>query len=94
MIRNNRHPYLSGVTKQITDQMTTMDTGIYLLEKTYSRGLDTKFKVDSTVMIIAEVDDYSELIQMVGRSSRSRGLCESYLFSVGSENSFQLIQRL
>jgi len=35
---------------------------VLLLEKSMSRGLDTKFRVDSIVLITCEVKNYNELL--------------------------------
>ena len=45
-------------------------------------------------MILTQVTSYHELLQMIGRSSRTRGVCEGTLFSVGQERANQVIERL
>lgn len=64
------------------------------MRNAHCRGLDIRFKVDTAVFILANVKSHHELFQMVGRSSRSRGVCDSILFIVGKEKSSELIQRL
>lgn len=70
------------------------DYGILYIETADSRGTDTRFAKDSIVMILDKVDSYHDLLQMVGRSSRSRKACECILFNKGSENDSSLIDRL
>jgi hypothetical protein len=59
-----------------------------------SRGVDTRFKKDAQVMILSSVTSYLELQQMVGRSSRSRGVCDGTLYIVGNEKQYQVIDRI
>ena len=56
--------------------------------------MDTRFRKDALVLISAEVRSYHELQQMIGRSSRTRGVCEGVLYHVGQESSLQVIDRL
>ena len=58
------------------------------------RGVDTRFRKDALVLISAEVRSYHELQQMIGRSSRTRGVCEGVLYNVGQESSMQVVDRL
>ena len=44
-------------------------------------------------MILTQMTSYHELLQMIGRSSRTRGV-EGTLFSVGQERANQVIERL
>ena len=45
-------------------------------------------------MILTQMTSYYEPLQMIGRSSRTRGVCEGTLFSVGQERASQVIERL
>ena len=65
-----------------------------LLTNEESRGIDTRFRKDSIVLIGSEVSTYHELQQIIGRSSRSRGVTESILYTVGEERATQVIERL
>lgn len=65
-----------------------------MLDSKLSRGLDLRFKTDAVVFITAAVKTSHQLVQMVGRSSRTRGVCESSLFHIGNEKSSELMQRL
>ena len=49
------------------------------------RGVDTRFRKDARVLITCPVDSYQDLQQMVGRSSRSRGVCDGVLYLVSEE---------
>ena len=59
--------------------------GVLLLSSEEGRGVDSRFRKDAIVIIMAEVHSYHELQQMVGRSSRSRGVCEGILYLIGEE---------
>jgi len=76
------------------EHIKTIENGILLLQGDNSRGIDTRFKVDSQVLIIADVKTNHELIQMIGRSSRTRGICESYMFIRGQEKRSVVMQKL
>ena len=65
-----------------------------LLKASEGRGVDCRFRKDALVLIAAEVDSYHELQQMVGRSSRSRGICEGVLYTVGTQTASQVVDRL
>ena len=54
-----------------------------VIKPSEARGVDTRFRKDAVVLIAAQVTSYLELQQMVGRSSRTRGVCEGFLYNVG-----------
>ena len=56
--------------------------------------MDTRFRKDAIVLIATEVSNYHELLQMVGRSSRTRGVCEGILYVIGQERPVQVVERL
>jgi cation transport regulator ChaC len=56
--------------------------------------VDTRFRKDALVLIATEVRSYHELQQMIGRSSRTRGICEGILYNIGEESVLQVIDRL
>ena len=58
------------------------------------RGVDTRFRRDAIVLVAVAVQSYHELQQMVGRSSRSRGVCEGILYNIGHEKPVQVMDRL
>ena len=51
--------------------------GMLLLSPGEARGTDIRFRKVARVLIICPVQTYHELQQMVGRSSRTRGVCEA-----------------
>jgi cation transport regulator ChaC len=59
---------------------------VLLLLPSEARGVDTRFRKDALVIIASEVGSYHELQQMIGRSSRQRGVCEGILYTVGEES--------
>lgn len=65
-----------------------------LIEGSECRGVDTRFAVDASVLIIADVRTFHSLQQMSGRSSRSRNVCESTYYTVTKESRNQIIDRL
>ena len=59
-----------------------MQKGAVLLNKTFGRGINLRFSVDSEVLVLVN-KDYIPLPlvhQMVGRSSRRQGLCYGAVF--------------
>jgi hypothetical protein len=50
--------------------------------------------VDAAVLIVGKVDSMHQMQQMSGRSSRTRGVCESTLYIVTSESRNQVTDRL
>jgi hypothetical protein len=75
-------------------EVRTWDYGILFLSREESRGVDTRFKSDAQVMILSTVTSYHELQQMVGRSSRSRGVCSGTLYVVSEEKQYQVIEKI
>ena len=65
-----------------------------VLSREEGRGVDTRFRKDAIVLITSEVGNYHELLQMIGRSSRTRGVCEGILYVVTQEKQGQVIERL
>ena len=59
-----------------------------------AREVDTRFRKDALVLIATEVQSYLELQQMIGRSSRTRGVCEGVLYNKGDESALQVVDRL
>ena len=70
------------------------DYGVLMIKAKEGRGVDTRFKKDALVLIVADVSSYLELQQMIGRSSRTRGVCEGVLYNVGEESALQVVDRL
>ena len=74
--------------------MRDWDYGVLLLSPTDARGLDTRFRKDSHVLVLAQVQTYHELQQMIGRSSRTRGVCQGSLFLISDERGGKVLERL
>ena len=64
------------------------------IDKTEYRGSDARFAKDARVLITATPEDFNEYLQMLGRASRSRNLCEGVMFTSTSEKPTQVLQRL
>ena len=45
--------------------------GVLAVNKAFGRGTDLKFSIDSHVVVCFEPENMSELLQLVGRSSRT-----------------------
>jgi len=74
-----------GGQQHILSEVRNWDYGVLLLTREEGRGVDTRFKRDAIVLIATAVSSYHELQQMVGRSCRTRGICEGMLYLVGEE---------
>ena len=64
-----------------------------LLNAEEGRGVDTRFKKAAHVVILAKVQSHHEVQQMIGRSCRTRGVCEGTLYAVGEERPIQVMER-
>lgn len=94
LLSQNKFKFIESSTANYLEEVRQWDYGLLLLNREEGRGVDTRFKKASHVMILTQVTSYHELLQMIGRSSRTRGVCEGTLFSVGQERSNQVIERL
>ena len=94
LLKCHNYTIYKGSTERVIEHIKTIENGILLLQGDNCIGIDTRFKVDSQVLIIADVKTNHELIQMIGRSSRTRGICESYMFIRGQEKSSVVMQKL
>ena len=79
-VQTNKLKHLAGVENDHLQQIKSWDYGILFLKADECRGVDTRFAKDALVIIISEVKSYHELLQMIGRSNRSRGSCEATLY--------------
>lgn len=61
-LKKMKYTYASDISDSTLAQISEWDTGVLLLERSISRGLDTRFKVDSLVLITCEVMNYNELL--------------------------------
>ena len=71
----NKMVFADRCTESVLDDIRKWDYGVLLLNPHQGRGIDTRFQRDAHVMVLAKVSSYHELKQMVGRSSRTRGVC-------------------
>lgn len=66
-------------------KVKNLNYGVMLLQSHECRGLDIKFNKDALVLIIAKVETFSEYHQMLGRSSRTRDVCDGIMYTSTSE---------
>jgi hypothetical protein len=90
----NKLKHVFGVCSDHLQQIKAWEYGILFLLANEARGVDTRFAKDAFVVIVADLTSYQELLQMVGRSSRSRGTCESNLYIDTQESQSQVMERL
>ena len=93
-IKENNFTYYKGSSRETLSNIKDQCRGILLLEKNECRGVDTRFQKDARVIITAVPDDYNQYLQMIGRASRTRGISEGIMFSVGNEKPSHVIQRM
>lgn len=86
--------FFTGISKETLSQIRNLSNGILLITKEESRGVDIRFSKDSRVLIISSVDTYSEYQQMLGRSSRTRDICDGILYSSTTEKASHVLKRL
>lgn len=94
ILKENRFRFLETLNDMALDEIKQWEYGVLLLNPEQGRGVDTRFKKTAHVMIMGEVTSLHELQQMVGRSSRTRGVCEGTLYTVGAERPHQVLDRL
>lgn len=74
-LRKNKQKFAEGGSFKILSEIRNWDYGVLLLNSDEGRGVDTRFKKNSIVLIAVPINNYHEVQQMMGRSSRSRGIC-------------------
>ena len=82
-IKASKFKYAEGGHQNVLADIRSWEYGLLLLTREEGRGVDTRFRKDAIVLIATEVSNYHELLQMVGRSSRTRGVCEGILYVIG-----------
>ena len=92
--RENKWKWVDSSSPNYLIEIRSWDYGLLLLNQAEGRGIDTRFKRPSHVMIIAKVQSNHEVQQMIGRSCRTRGVCEGSLYNVGLEKPSQVSERL
>ena len=85
LLKASKYRYAIGGQESVLHEIRSWDYGVLLLSAKEGRGVDARFRRDAIVLVLAEVHTYHELQQMVGRSSRSRGVCEGVLYLIGNE---------
>ena len=75
-------------------EVRSWEYGLLILNREEGRGVDSRFKRDAMVLMSTEVSDYHELQQMVGRSSRTRGICQGTLYVISQDKPQQVAERL
>jgi hypothetical protein len=94
ILRANKYKFAEGGSLNVLATVRSWEYGVLLLSKEEGRGVDTRFKRDAFVLIACQVSTHHELSQMVGRSSRSRGVCEGVLYTVGEDRPVQVMEKL
>ena len=84
-LNDSKMKHAEGGQQYTLAEVRSWDYGVLLLSREEGRGVDTRFKRDAIVLIATAVSSYHELQQMVGRSCRTRGICEGILYLVGEE---------
>ena len=82
-IKASKFKYAEGGHQHVLAEIRSWEYGVLLLTREEGRGVDTRFRKDAIVLIATEVSNYHELLQMVGRSSRTKGVCEGILYVIG-----------
>lgn len=90
----NKYRFLEGVEDRVLDEVRSWEYGVLLLSPQQGRGIDTRFRRTALVMIACEVASMHEVQQMVGRSCRTRGVCQGTLYHVGQERAHHVMDRL
>ena len=93
-IKASKFKYAEGGHQHVLADIRSWEYGVLLLTREEGRGVDTRFRKDAIVLIATEVSNYHELQQMVGRSSRTRGVYEGILYVTGQERPVQVVERL
>ena len=75
ILQSNKFKYQTSGDANELIKIRDWDYGVLLLSPMEGRGVDTRFRRDSHVLILAQVKTYHELQQMIGCSSRTRGVC-------------------
>ena len=90
----NKMKYLDQCSEDMLDSIRQCDYGVLVLNPQQGRGIDTRFQRDAHVMVLAKVTSYHELKQMVGRSSRTRGVCQGTLYVVSEDRAVHIMDKL
>lgn len=77
-----------GLKPDTLAKIKDWEYGVLLLEAKDCRGIDTRFGKDAKVLIVASIATYSEYIQILGRSSRTRKVSDCILYNLGCEKAY------
>jgi hypothetical protein len=94
LLKAEQYKYALGADRAVLADIRQWDYGVLILSPEQGRGVDARFRRDALVLVTTPVTTYHELQQMIGRSSRSRGICEGTLYSSGAERPAQVVQRM
>ena len=61
IMRHNKFKFLDKCDESTLEDIRSWDYGVLLLKPEEGRGVDTRFKVDAHVMVLARVSTYHEL---------------------------------
>jgi len=61
MMRHNKIKFIDKCDEATLEDIRSWDYGVLLLKPEEGRGVDTRFKVDAHVMVLARVSTYHEL---------------------------------
>ena len=83
-----------GFSLEIQEDIRVWSYGLLILGPKDCTGLNTRFAIDSLVLIAARMADEAQYVQAKGRSSMSRGLCKSIYYPVTTLGPQQVLQQL
>ena len=93
-MKQNKQKFAEGGSIDVINQIRGWDYGVLLLNSDEGRGIDTRFKKNAIVLIGVPVTNYHEVQQMMGRTSRNRGVCEVVLYVETEEKPPQVLDQL
>lgn len=94
MMRRSKQRFIDKCDSDSLMTIRDWEYGVLLLAPNESRGVDTRFRKDAHVMIMARVNNYHELQQMVGRSSRTRGVSQGSMFIITEDKAGTVLDKL
>lgn len=93
-IKSENFRYYKGIDNETLAELKDSNDGILLMESNECRGIDVRFSRDAQVLIIAKVENYSQYLQMIGRSSRTRQACDAIMYTSTKEKVNTIMQKL
>ena len=89
--KSNKLTTYMGATSDTLNLIKDQSHGVLLLLKSECRGVDVRFSRDARVIITCKPDDFNQYLQMLGRASRTRGVCEGVMLHVGAEKASVIV---